>query len=47
MSTEMAIKDFQKRISNYELTYQSLSPEEGDDISFVKVLNIGKQVSQV
>ena len=40
------IADFKKRIAHYEQAYEALSPDElNGKISFVKVLNIGKQVN--
>ena len=40
------VADFKKRIAHYERAYETLSTDElGGKISFVKVLNIGKQVS--
>ncbi|KAJ3360876.1 Fructose-2,6-bisphosphatase, partial [Kappamyces sp. JEL0680] len=40
------VADFQKRISHYAQTYETLSADELDGkISYVKVLNIGKQLT--
>jgi 6-phosphofructo-2-kinase len=44
VSREEAIQDFKKRIVNYEKVYESLSDEEEkDEISYVKIINIGKK----
>jgi 6-phosphofructo-2-kinase/fructose-2,6-biphosphatase 2 len=40
------VADFEKRIQHYAESYQTITPDEcNGKISFVKVLNIGKQVS--
>lgn len=42
---EAAIRDFQRRILQYEKSYETLSIEEGQGkISFVKLSNVGSQV---
>jgi 6-phosphofructo-2-kinase/fructose-2,6-biphosphatase 2 len=44
-SAQDAIADFQKRISHYEKSYQTISKsEDSGQIAFVKIINIGKQV---
>lgn len=41
----LAIKDFKARIVNYERVYQTLAEEEESrDVSYVKIINIGKKV---
>ena len=44
VSTEIAVEDFKNRIENYTKVYESLSTSENADISFVKIVDIGKQV---
>lgn len=42
---EDIFSDFEKRIKHYELVYETIGSEEcAGKISFVKVVNIGKQV---
>lgn len=42
MSTEAAAADFRKRIEAYEKVYQTITEP---DISFCRIMNVGKQVS--
>ncbi|KAI8895770.1 histidine phosphatase superfamily [Globomyces pollinis-pini] len=43
--TTTAIEDFQKRITHYAVSYETLSVNEDDKkISYVKVINVGKQI---
>jgi len=42
---DQAIKDFKERIRNYEKIYETLAEEEeARDVSYVKIINIGKKV---
>ncbi|KAJ3354988.1 Fructose-2,6-bisphosphatase [Entophlyctis luteolus] len=42
---EQAVKDFMSRIYHYSKTYETLSrTENGGDISFVKLINVGERV---
>ena len=45
VSTEVAIQDFKARINNYSKVYETLSTNEFSDISFVKIVDIGKQIT--
>ncbi|KAJ3100630.1 Fructose-2,6-bisphosphatase, partial [Phlyctochytrium bullatum] len=45
MDPEKAVEDFMARIRHYELTYETITPEElGSRISFVKLIDVGDQV---
>jgi len=45
MPPEEAIKDFKERMLNYEKAYQTIGDvEEKEEISYVKVINVGRKV---
>ena len=41
---ETAAKDFRNRIRNYEKVYQTIDQEEENDMTFVKIVDIGARV---
>lgn len=38
-----AIQDFKKRISHYELQYETIDDEKDRDLSFIKIFNQGER----
>lgn len=45
MEPEQAERDFKARIANYEKSYQPLDEELDRDVTYVKTINVGKQVT--
>lgn len=43
MQSDEAVEDFKKRIENYKKTYEPLSLEVDEDLSFIKIINCGQQ----
>eukprot|EP01104_Vermistella_antarctica_P006174 TRINITY_DN16899_c0_g1_i1.p1 TRINITY_DN16899_c0_g1~~TRINITY_DN16899_c0_g1_i1.p1 ORF type:complete len:600 (+),score=60.93 TRINITY_DN16899_c0_g1_i1:156-1802(+) len=41
---EEALKDFQRRLAQYETAYEPIEENEADPISYIKVINVGRQV---
>ena len=44
MEPEQAEKDFKERIKHYEKSYQPLDEELDREVTYVKMINVGKQV---
>ncbi|KAI8914146.1 6-phosphofructo-2-kinase-domain-containing protein [Gorgonomyces haynaldii] len=44
MDPQVAMEDFKQRIRNYEKVYQTISPEEDQRLSYIKVVNVGEKV---
>jgi 6-phosphofructo-2-kinase len=45
MDPEEALKDFHKRVANYERAYETISEEEEKaDMQYCKLINVGKKV---
>jgi 6-phosphofructo-2-kinase/fructose-2,6-biphosphatase 2 len=42
MNTEMALRDFLKRIEHYQEKYMALDEKKESDLSFMKIYNTGK-----
>lgn len=45
MNAADAERDFRERIKHYEMSYQTLDEQGERETSFVKMVNVGKQVS--
>jgi 6-phosphofructo-2-kinase / fructose-2,6-biphosphatase 2 len=41
---EMAAQDFRNRIRNYEKVYQTIDADDEDDLTFVKLIDVGTRV---
>lgn len=47
MPAEQAEKDFKERIRNYEASYQPLDEEIDREVTYCKMVNVGKQVRTI
>lgn len=47
MEPEQAERDFKERIKNYEKSYQPLEEDLDRDVTYVKMINVGKQVRSI